>query len=271
MKIVKTLICGLLVASSPLAGRSQAENSEHSLSLTEYVDIYPNCLTQKVIYDGCTIMLNSDGKYLFGQFNILHPELQMRILMQGITFFIDPTGKKKEKYAIHFPAASAVEDVMSRMSPPEPTADMDENVLPDIKPLITSLSNVGVEYEINNKTQLYHKDWASINLDDSTHCLSYTFIIPVERMLSEKKLSNKWKLGLYSEGGRPTNGGPGMGGPGMGGPGMGGPDKSNSRIRPEKDRREDNSNSEADLRKLMMKDIEVWVPFSFENICALDQ
>lgn len=276
MRLFKPIITALSLAIVATAFGQKGLSDEDGMTLSDYTESYPTCITQEVIYDGCTLMLNSDGEYLFGQFNILHPELQMRILMQGMTFFVDPTGKKKEKYAIHFPAASAVEDVMSQMTPPEPSTDVDENILPDIKPLIAALSNVGVEYEINNKTQFFHKNWASINLDDSTHCLSYTFIIPVERMLSEKKLSNNWKLGLYSEGGRPTNGGPGMGGPGMGGPGMGGPGmggpgKSNSRMRPERDHREGNSNSEVDLRKMMMNDIEVWVPFSFENICALDQ
>lgn len=276
MRLFKPIIAALSLAVFPAAFGQEDIPEDNLITLSEYSENHPKCITQQVIYDGCTVMLNSDGEYLFGQFNILHPELQMRILMQGITFYVDPTGKKKEKYAIHFPAASAVEGVMSQMAPPEPGEDMVEDVLPDIKPLITTLARLGVEYEINRKTQQFERDWSSINIDDSTHCLSYTFIIPVEQMLTEKKLSSTWKFGLYSEGGRPTNGGPGtsggrqgpsMGGPGMGGPGMGGPGMG--RKRNEKDNGK--SNSQVDLRKMMMNDIEVWIPFSFEEACSLEQ
>lgn len=269
MRLFKPIITVLYLVIVPVAFGQQDVTEDDLMTLSEYSESYPKCITHEVIYDGCSLMLNSDGEFLFGQFNILHPELQMRILMQGITFYVDPTGKKKEKYALHFPAASAVEDVMFQMDPPEPSEDMNEEVLPDIKPLIASLANAGVEYDINCKPQLFKHEWSSINIDDSTHCLSYTFIIPVEQMLSEKKLSNTWKLGLYSEGGRPSNGGPGMNGigPGMGVSGMRGPGME--RKRNEKDN--GNSNSKVDLRKIMMNDIEVWIPFSFEEACSLEQ
>lgn len=262
MRLIKPIITALSLVIVPAVFGQQDVTENRLMTLSEYTQSYPKCTTQDVVYDGCTLLLNSDGEYLFGQFNILHPELQMRILMQGITFYVDPTGKKKEKYAIHFPAASAVEGIMSQMAPPEPGEDMAQGILPDIKPLVTSLARFGVEYDINRRHQTFDSAWSSINIDDSTHCLSYTFIIPVEQMLSEKKLSNTWKLGLYSEGGRPTNGGPGMNGreqcPGMRGPGIG-------------SKRNENSNSKVDLRKMMMNDIEVWVPFSFDSICLLNE
>ena len=259
----------------------------------DYLLNNPRCLTKEIIYDGCTMMLNSDGEYIFGQFNVLHPELQMRILMQGITFYIDPTGRKKEKYALTFPAASAVESTMSHMSPPQPSDNSEMDNLPDIRPLITSLATLGAEYDENGIRREIDKSWTSISMDDSTHCLSYTFLLPVEKMLEEKKLSDNWTLTLYSEGGgRPGMGGPGMGGPGMGGPGMGGPGmggrgmggrgmggpgmggaKRNRNM--EKNRLETdekgNNKSKVDLRKIMMNDIKVCVPFSFSGICAISE
>lgn len=267
MRLIKPIITALSLIIVPAVFGQQDVPENKVMTLSEYTQSYPKCVTQEVVYDGCTLLLNSDGEYLFGQFNILHPELQMRILMQGITFYVDPTGKKKEKYAIHFPAASAVEDIMSQMAPPEPGGDMEQGILPDIKPLVTALARIGAEYDINRRHQTLDSTWSSINIDDSTHCLSYTFIIPVEQMLSEKKLSNTWKLGIYSEGGRPTNGGPGMNvreqDPGMRGPGIGGPGIVS--------KRNEHSNSKVDLRKMMMNDIEVWVPFSFDSICLLNE
>lgn len=272
MRLIKPIITALSLIIVPAMFGQQDIAENKLMTLSEYTQSYPKCATQEVVYDGCTLLLNSDGEYLFVQFNILHPELQMRILMQGITFYVDPTGKKKEKYAIHFPAASAVEDIMSQMAPPEPGEGMGEGILPDIKPLIASLAGIGVEYDINQRSQPFDSAWSSIDMEDSTHCLSYTFIIPVEHMLSEKKLSNTWKLGLYSEGGRPTNGGPGMNGanrgPGMRGPNIGGPYMEGADIG---GKRNENSNSKVDLRKMMMNDIEIWIPFSFDSICLLNE
>lgn len=273
MRLIKPIITALSLAIVPAVFGQQDVTENKLMTLSEYIREYPKCITKEVVYDGCTVLLNSDGEYLFGQFNILHPELQMRILMQGITFYVDPTGKKKEKYAIHFPAASAVENIMTQMAPPEPEKDMEEGVLPHIKPLVISLARIGAEYDINRRSQLFENTWSSINIADSTHCLSYSFIIPLERMLSEKKLSNTWKLGLYSEGGRPGNGGPGMDGLGMRGPGMGGPEMAGPGMDDPRmgGIRNEKNNSKVDLRKMMRNDIEVWIPFSFEEACSLEQ
>lgn len=274
MRLFKPIITiALLSLSGAVVGQTVAEAD--NVTLSEYVERNPSCLTREIIYDGCTMMLNSDGEYLFGQFNILHPELQMRILMQGITFYVDPTGKKKEKYALHFPAASAVESVMSQMAPPEPSEEMTDEILPDIAPLVSSISSLGAEYEINGRTLTIDSCNTAISLNDSTHCLSYTFIIPVDKMLSEKKLNENWELGIYSEGGRPSNGGPSMGGSSinrsMNGSEMGGT-KTNGYARPRHERdNKSNSPSKVDLRKMMMNDIEVWIPFSFSQICSVEQ
>lgn len=283
MKIIKLLLCGLLI-TLPLICMSQAENTEQSLTLTEYVDIHPNCLTQEVIYDGCTLKLNSDGDFLFGQFTILHPELQMRILMQGLHVYVDPTGKKKEKYALNFPAASVVQDAMQQMAPPTGAMNRNENDIPDITPLVSALNEYGVEFDINNKRQTYESDWASISVDPELHALTYSFIIPVEKLLKEKKLSDLWRIGLLSESGTSMSvgpksvpggmGGPGMGRPGMGGPGMGGPgmhSQSRGMNLPEGKERANENQSAVDLRKMMMKDIESWTQFSFSELCSINE
>ena len=275
MRLFKQICTIAMLSISGLAFCQDAVSSAEIVTLSDYVENNPNCLTQEIIYDGCTMMLNSDGEYLFGQLNILHPELQMRILMQGITFYVDPTGKKREKYALHFPAASAVESVMAQLAPPEPSEDMSKEVLPDISPLVSSISSLGTEYEINGRKQRLEFDNSAITLNDSTHCLSYTFLIPVDKMLTEKKLNENWKLGIYSEGGRPSHSGPGMGGPsrgpGMDGPGMGRRPEMNSNVRSRKERNNNSqSSSNIDLRKMMVNDIEVWIPFSFSQICTME-
>lgn len=267
MKILKTFLLGLALISG-FSSQAQIEEADSVYTLSEYIVNNPNCVSQDVIYEGCTMNINSDGEYLFGQFTILHPELQMRILMQGLTFYVDPTGKKKEKYALNFPAASAVEDVMQRMAPAATGVDRNPNEVPDISPLISALDEYGVRYEINGRDKSYDAEWATISLAPDEHALTYTFIIPVEDFLKEKKISDNWKIGLLSEGGNSHGSGPGNG-PGMGAPGMGEPTRG---MTPPKGRERNRDEQAAvNLRKMMMKDIEAWVAFSYSNICSLNE
>lgn len=279
MKHLRPIWLILLLTTAHPSATQAADNGKNTLET--YLQQNPNCLSHEIIYEGSTLLLNSDGEYFFGQFNILHPELQMRILMQGITFYIDPTGKKKEKYALHFPPASQVQETMHNLTPPQPGRKNDTDPgnprLPDITPLVNALAREGTTFDINHREQEYRKEWATITLDTMTHRLSYTFIIPVETMLAEKKLTDTWSLGLFSEGGHPGNGGPGQN-PGMGRPGMGmgmgmntgiggaGPDR---RMPPRPDNNT-NDNSPA-LRKMMMNDIESWTTFSISEITSLEQ
>lgn len=266
MKPLMQIVPLMILLSIPSVSLGQTELEEHAVTLADYIESNPNCLTKEIIYDGCTLMINSDGEYLFGQFNILHPELQMRILMQGgVTFFIDPTGKKKEKYALHFPAASSVKDKMPRMTPPKTGDDMPTETLPDISPLVMSLSALGADYEINGISQPFPQIYSSISLDGNTHCLSYSFILPIEKMLSEKKLSENWRIGLYSETGNPSDGSPGLERPDFGGQRF-----EVQRDMPE-NTRQAKTKSKANLREMMMNDIEVWIPFSFSQICSISQ
>lgn len=267
MRILKPLLLCLALICG-VVSQSQTVETDSVYTLSEYLADNPDCITQDVIYDGCTMNINSDGEYLFGQLTILHPELQMRILMQGLTFFVDPTGKKKEKYALHFPAASAVEDVMQRIAPAATGPNRNAEEVPDISPLISALDKYGVRYEINGRDKNYENDWATISLDPEEHALTYTFIIPVEDFLTEKKISDNWKIGMLSEGGNSHGSGPGNG-PGMGAPGMGEPTRG---MTPPKGRERNRDEQAAvNLRKMMMKDIEAWVAFSYSNICSLNE
>ena len=284
MKQLRPIWFSLLLTctTTHLSATHTVDNEKNTLET--YLQQNPNCLSHEIIYEGSTLLLNSDGEYFFGQFNILHPELQMRILMQGITFYIDPTGKKKEKYALHFPPASQVQEAMHNLTPPQPgeknNTDPDNPRLPDITPLVNALAREGVSFDINHREQEYPKEWATITLDTMTHRLSYTFIVPIETMLAEKKLTDTWSLGLFSEGGHPSNGGPGQN-PGMGRPGMGmgmgigmgaGPDRM-MRPRPDNNplEKRNTKDKSAALRKMMMNDIENWTTFSISEINSLEQ
>lgn len=229
-----------------------AGGKQDTLTWKRFVNEHPKCMKNDIVYEGCNLLLCSDGEYLFAQFNILHPAMQMRILMQGLTLYIDPTGKKKEKYSIIFPSASDVRDVMSVQTP---SVNGIREERPDITPLLQSLQAYGALYDVKGRTSTIDKNLYSIMLNEDKKALSYSVIIPIDDMLKERKLSQTWSIGIYSEGGRRDNDGPGIERQPMG-------------MRPEN--RKSMGDNQETMRKIMSKDIESWVKFSFEKICSLN-
>ena len=85
------------------------EEPKDSISVLQaFLEKNRQCWAKEIIYEGCSVLLNSDGESLFVQLKILHPALQMRLLMQGMTVSVDPTGRKKEKYQTVIPSATDV-------------------------------------------------------------------------------------------------------------------------------------------------------------------
>lgn len=261
MKKIFTILL-VLAFFLPQAVRSEVQKDPVS-TLQAFIKNNSRCWSKEVVYEGSNILLCSDGESLLVQFKILHPAIQMRLLMQGLTFYIDPTGRKKEKYSVVFPSANDVKEQMQMMEPQRPSQDAANMQRPDIRPLINSLSKYGAVLDINGKSTFIDSGNFVISLDETNASLIYTVLIPVEQMLKEKKLSDKWRIGLYSQGGKQGEGDPGLGeGPGFGhGP---------------NDRRQQTEENKQmpdyeDMQKLLMKDIEEWINFSFSEICSLNE
>lgn len=235
-----------------------AQGEQPLMTLQDFTKTNPPCLKTEIVYDGCNLLLCSDGEYMFLQMGIQHPALQMRMLMQGLTFYIDPTGKKKEKYAILFPSAKAVEENMAIRQ--EPYRQGQENDRPDIEPLLNALQNYGVYFDTNGKALRLSSLCHAISLDKTNGLLTYTVLIPISQMLLEKKLSKTWSVGLYSEGGQKGKDGPGL-------ENGSGPENSFS---PRNDSFTDSIDFTDDhnaLRKIMTNDIDTWIKFTFSEIC----
>lgn len=111
----------------------------------------------------------------------------MRLLMQGLTFYIDPTGRKKEKYSVILPSANEVKEQMQMMEPQRPSRDVANTQRPDIRPLINSLSKYGAILDINGKNTCIDSENFIISLNETSASLVYTVLIPIEQMLKEKK------------------------------------------------------------------------------------
>lgn len=260
MKKIITLIL-VLIFFMPLGVKAEVRKGSVS-ALQEFIKNNPKCWSKGVVHEGCHILLCSDGESLLIQFKILHPAIQMRLLMQGLTFYIDPTGRKKEKYSVILPSANEVKEQMQMMEPQRPSRDVANTQRPDIRPLINSLSKYGAILDINGKNTCIDSENFIISLNETSASLVYTVLIPIEQMLKEKKLSDKWCIGFYSQGGKRGEGESGFG--------------ENSEFGPERiDRQEQmNGNKQMpdseDMRRLLMKDIEEWIIFSFSEICSLN-
>lgn len=260
MKKIFTILL-ILTFFLPQVVRSEVQKDSVS-TLQTFIKKNSRCWSKEVVYEGCNILLCSDGESLLVQFKILHPAIQMRLLMQGLTFYIDPTGRKKEKYSVILPSANDVKEQMQMMEPQRPSRDDAKMQRPDIRPLINSLSKYGAILDINGKSTFIDSGNFVISLNETSASLIYTVLIPVEQMLKEKKLSDKWRIGLYSQGGKQGEGGPGFGeDPEYG-------HKQTDRQQQMNGNRQ-MSDSE-DMRRLLVKDIEEWIVFSFSEICSLN-
>lgn len=235
-----------------------AKEKMDSVTLGSFADLHPRCLKANVVYEGCNLLLSSDGEYLFVQFNILHPAMQMRFLMQGLMLYVDPTGKKKEKYSVIFPSAKDVQELMEGGNL-NPSNRQQREERPDISPLIANLQKCGVVCDIKGKGCPLRKDMFSISLNEERSVLSYSVLIPMNDMFKEKKISQVWSVGLYSEGGQRGNERPNMEDLPMG-------QYSEMKIEEDLSSRDD----QEELRKIMSRDIESWTKFSLENICSLN-
>lgn len=166
-------------------------------TLAAFIESNPNAVDVNVIYEGTKLNLSADESHLLVNLSVAHPALQMRFLMQKVSLFIDPTGKKKKKYEIVFPFALDVKDEIEAAIPRHQES-REENARPDIRPLISALNRRGAEYRHDKSTthlgyQLFH-----IEHDRENELLNFYVLIPKTQLMQDKKLSEKWSLGIFS-------------------------------------------------------------------------
>lgn len=257
MKRLLVVIVALFLLQFAEAG----EQNDSISGLQKFIDANPMCWSKNVVYKGTNVLLCSDGELLFIQLKVLHPAFQMRLLMQGVTFYVDPTGRKKEKYSIILPSAYDVREQMQGLEPRRQVeARNGEEQRPDIRPLVNALTNYGAIFDINGQYSFVDKGCFAINLSEKDIALVYTILVPINQMMEEKKLSDKWRLGIYSQGGNREKDGPGcMPMPNQGRPGM--PPNGNDKMQMTDDN---------DMQDLLIKDIEEWISFSLSTICSMN-
>ena len=243
---------------SPAAARKLAAvlNEQAKDTLTTFIEKNPNAMDFNIIYEGTKLNLSADDEFLLVSLSVAHPALQMRFMMQRVSLYIDPSGKKKKRYEVVLPSAMDVKDELEgtvslpdRQAAP-PSDNQDER--PDIRPLIGALNKRGAEYQsgginIHLGQQLFY-----IEHDRENERLNYYVLIPKAPLMQDRKLSEKWTLGIFSINDFSNMPPPDQeGGGGMMPPPMGSDSKSGQA---------------QDIQELMQQDIRQWVKFSIDDV-----
>lgn len=182
-------------------------NADSTQSLLEtYLENNPQTVRAKFIYDGCNILVSADEDNLLVQVMVINPMIQMRLLMQECYLFIDPTGKKKEKYAVILPSAKYVKSYMGNTAP-RPTSG-DER--PNLTELITLMKLYGAEWDVNGRITRLHPQRFRLVFDTDEDALIYSVLIPKNWLSKEKDIAEQWAFGFYSpiDGNAPQAGAP---------------------------------------------------------------
>ena len=216
-------------------------------SLSVFIEQNPYAVDFNIIYEGSKLNLSADDHYLLVNLSIAHPALQMRFLMQKLTLYIDPSGKKRKSYEIALPSAFDVKDEIEAAIP-KPALERKEDMRPDIRPLISALNRKGAD--ILYKDGYTHLGFQNfhIELDVRNNLLNFYILVPKEKMMQDRKLSDRWTIGIFSinnRGNMPSPSG----------------DGDNGMVPPPIE-----GENQLAIQELMQSDIREWVGFSIDDV-----
>ncbi len=240
------LVCCVSGAAQPAPHAAQED------TLTAFIRENPGAVDFNVIYEGTKLNLSANDDFLLVQLSVAHPALQMRFLMQNVSLYIDPTGKKKKRYEIVLPSALDVKDELQGNMPMPSQQDVQkvggEAERPDIRPLIAALNKRGADYNSPGGYQRLGYQFFHVEHDRKNELLNYYVLVPKRSLMQDKKLSEKWNVGLFSVNDFAAMPPPEQQGEGgMMPPPMQGGDQQ-------------------DIQELMRSDIKEWVKFSIDDV-----
>ena len=247
-----------------LTAMAVGQNSNRNIDA--YLSKNPRTVRMRCLQEGCNISMSASDSDVFVQVFVSHPAMQMRLLMQEWTLFIDPTGRKKEKYALVSPGGQNVRRQMGNM-PQAPSSPRGQGAAarPDHSKLLATLNMHGATWDVDGKVEHLDASRFAVAVDDEHEAIVYSMLVPKKEMMKEKKRAEKWNIGIYvaaNSVARPAQGGgPGRGpgrGPG-GGPGQPGMTPGPGR-QPAQGRGDDGQ------QELMTKELEEWVTVSYSKL-----
>ena len=219
--------------------------SQERDSLNLFLEKNTDAVDFNVIYEGTKLNLSADDDNILINLSVSHPALQMRFLMQPVSIYIDPTGKRKKKHEINLPSALDVKKDLEEIAPQD-DEHIDRNERPDIRPLISALNKKGAVYKYLNLTYSLGYQRFHVEIDQDKDLLNYYVLIPKRYVMEERKLSSKWNLGIFSindfSNMPPTE--------------MDGPMPPAS----------DEHGNEQEIQELMQSDIKQWIKFSIDDV-----
>lgn len=192
MKIGKLLCATLLF---PLFGSMHAVAQSDSI-ISKFMRDNPRMMKINMLQDE-TLQLVSDGKHLLFLFDVSNPHLLLRFVMEGFCVYIDPTGRKKEKFEIKMPSVADLDIEALGLKKEEPGSEAMEDK-PNILPLIEPLCDEGIQYTHNNKIIHSEEQSFSMFLDVETDHLYYYVLLPIHELMKEKKIKSEWSIGVYA-------------------------------------------------------------------------
>lgn len=189
------------------------------------------------------IFNNPTGFYI--QLIAADDQTQQKLLFNGLTVYIDPTGKGKDKYAVIFPSMMSLRQKNGQgdMTPPErQQSDQQEanqggdqnqpkgSRRPDPAKMVQQINLQGATFDIDGDSRAVGIEWVKLTITPN-HQICYNIKLPYSVFSLKNPPLEFLSIGLLSEFSLPqgmqSGSGGGMGGPGggMGGPGggMGGP------------------------------------------------
>jgi len=215
-------------------------------TLAAFIEKNPQCVDFNVIYEGTKLNLSADDEFLLVNLSIAHPALQMRFLMQKVSLYIDPSGKKKKKYEVVLPSAFDVKDEIETVA--RPHEEDAQNKRPDIRPLISALNKNGAKLRYENSVLKLGYQRFHVEMDQKNDLINYYVLIPKILLMQDRKLSERWAIGIFSINDFANMPPPGQeAGDGMMPPPMDGQDSQS-------------------IQELMQSDIREWVKFSIDDV-----
>lgn len=255
-------LCLLSILPMSVYGQGKAQkqlqmNGQGTVDLLEkFLNANPHAIEVKILSEGTMAYLCANDSNLFVRLSVGNPMLFMRMLMQGLTLYVDPTGVKKKKYSVVFPSARDVQSNMSRFSNGQRE---DSQGRPDVGPLLGEMNKIGAKFKISGEVQPMELTRSLIELDTEHEVLSFYALIPKVQMMDEKKLTSDWTLGLYLaspigvlEGPREGNG-------------MEVPQRPGGMLE-----RGGMPSESQDMEKLMKRKISVWEKFSIDDANSIN-
>lgn len=244
------------IDNQSLVAENQSDESQKPSDSVDVLDEFlkknPYAIDVNLLTEGTKAYICGDDRDLFVRVSVGNPMLFMRMLMQGLTIYIDPTGRNKDKYSVCFPSARDVQDILGNNEPSGPQ-ESDQQERPDLTNLLNAMNTVGAKLDINGRRYPLGQMRTWINLDKENEVIDFYVLVPKERMMREKRLASNWSLGIFLD--TPDNMGENDRRRGPGNNGM---------MQQRPPQRDDRPQSQ-DQEDLMTKRIKTWVKFSIDD------